>query len=95
MPRPTIWHGSEAQAIELLRAIAHHCSCAFSATGERLGSCSVHTMLAYDQRALDGLLFARHMSSRWSNEEWCSTLPESSEEPSPSPVRARTPVAVH
>jgi hypothetical protein len=62
MPLPAIWHGSETEALELLEAIAHNCSCELIATRERMG-CSAHTMIAYDQRTLDGLLFARRMAS--------------------------------
>jgi hypothetical protein len=71
MALPTIWHGSEAETVELLRAIAHNCSCEFTSTGEQRGCCSAHTMLAHDQRALDGLLFARRMVTQWRSEEWC------------------------
>ena len=69
MPLPTIWHGSEAEAVDLMRAVRHNCSCEHTATGERVGCCSAHAMLAYDQRAVDGLLFARRMARRWQSQE--------------------------
>jgi len=27
MSLPTIWHGSEAEAVDLMRAVRHNCSC--------------------------------------------------------------------
>jgi hypothetical protein len=38
--------------------------------GVRRTTCAVHRMLTEDQRALDGLLFARHMAERLLVEEF-------------------------
>jgi hypothetical protein len=38
--------------------------------GVRLATCAPHRMLTEDQRALNGLLFARRMAERLSHEEF-------------------------
>jgi hypothetical protein len=53
-----IFHGTEAEARELLEAIRRSCTCCLHSNGQPDGSCSAHRVLA-DQRALDGLLFVR------------------------------------
>jgi hypothetical protein len=55
------WHGTEDERLDLLYAIAHNCDCAVDSMGVQLEACASHHMLINDQRALDGLLFGRHM----------------------------------
>src|SRR5436190_17189556 len=54
-----VWHGSESQIMSLLGAVEHNCDCAQGRGGGDNGRsrCAAHVMLAFDQRALDGLLF--------------------------------------
>jgi hypothetical protein len=43
--------------------------------GMRLTSCPSHRMLVEDQRALDGLLFARRIAAQLRDEEWLVRTP--------------------
>ena len=70
MAHQTLWNGTQHEIIDLLDAIGRYCTCEFDAQGIRLTTCPPHRMLLEDQRALDGLLFARHMASRWRLEEF-------------------------
>jgi len=65
----TAWHGSGLETQSLLSAIANNCECEFG-MGVRLATCSVHQMLANDQRALNGLLFGRFLAARLIREEF-------------------------
>jgi hypothetical protein len=72
----TLWHGTEDEAIALLKAFDRVCTqqrggehCAFGLRGERLHTCSAHRLLM-DQRALDGLLWMRKMAPRLCAEEF-------------------------
>jgi hypothetical protein len=69
MARTSYWHGTQEETGELLNTIARHCACVLGARGERMSICSVHRMLITDQRALDGLLFARRIAGRLRWEE--------------------------
>lgn len=69
------WHGTRQEASELVEAIQHNCACAYSSAGARLRLCPAHRMLVEDQRALDGLVFARRISSSLRLEEWLATPP--------------------
>jgi hypothetical protein len=64
------WHGTQSESLALLDAIARNCTCEFGLMGVRLNACSAHRMLTHDQRALDGLLFARRMADRLRYEEF-------------------------
>ncbi len=64
------WHGTQAEAAELLAAIQHHCACEFGVLGVRLSTCAPHRMMTEDQRALDGLLCMRRLRARLKAEEW-------------------------
>ncbi len=64
-----IWHGSEQEAAELLEAVGRHCQCQ-GQEGERRTPCAPHAMIFSDQRALDGLLFARRPVDRLRTEEF-------------------------
>ncbi len=68
--RTSTWNGTQQESILLLTAIGRNCTCEFGFMGSRLKTCSVHQMLVEDQRALDGLLFARHMAERLRAEEF-------------------------
>jgi hypothetical protein len=64
------WHGTRAEALDLLQALSRHCSCVVNNLGLRLATCPAHAMLFSDQRAIDGLLFSRHIARRLRNEEF-------------------------
>ena len=65
----TIWNGTDAEAEQLLEAIARNCTCRFGLMGVRLSTCAPHRMLTDEQRALDGLLFGHHIAVRLVLEE--------------------------
>jgi hypothetical protein len=65
----TTWHGTENEERELLHVAHHYCTCEFGLMGMRLSTCPLHNMLVQDQRALDGLLFARRIADRLRREE--------------------------
>jgi hypothetical protein len=67
MSSQTVWHGTPDESMALVNAIARNCGCEFGMMGVRPATCGPHRMLADDQRALDGLLFARRMADRL----WC------------------------
>jgi hypothetical protein len=67
------WHGTRQESLALLDAIARNCTCEFGVMGVRLSACSAHRMLTEDQRALDGLLFARRMADRLRYEEFSTS----------------------
>jgi len=52
-----VWHGTQSQSTELLRAVARNCACE-QRVGVRLSTCAPHKALT-QQRWLDGLLFMR------------------------------------
>jgi hypothetical protein len=64
MPVASIFHGSEAEALDLLRAANHHCTC-MKPDGPK---CSSHAALL-DQRTIDHLLFMRRIVWRLRAEE--------------------------
>jgi hypothetical protein len=67
-----IWRGSAAESQALVDAVEHNCTCEFW-MDVRLTCCPAHRMLVEDQRALDGLLFARRIADRLRQEEWTGT----------------------
>jgi hypothetical protein len=70
-PPQTHFNGTSAEIEALERALANNCECEYEKATERLlRRCVAHSMMLYDQRALDGLLFSRRMQERWLNEEW-------------------------
>lgn len=69
MTRRITWNGTTEEALALLRALRAHCECRIDA-GRTVAPCAVHTMLTHDQRAIDGLLFMRHMAARLVTEEF-------------------------
>ena len=80
-----VWHGSQQESFDLVNAIARNCTCEFGLMGVRLATCAPHRMLTEDQRALNGLLFARRMAERLRREEntWTPT-PDSAPEREPA-----------
>ena len=64
-----IWRGTAAESQALVEAVDHNCACEFW-MDVRLTRCAAHRMLVEDQRALDGLLFARRIADRLRREEW-------------------------
>ena len=73
MASKVLWHGTHSEALELLQALGHNCSCVVTAEGVRLSICPPHAMLLTDQRAIDGLLFARRIADRLLVEEFSSS----------------------
>lgn len=65
-----VWHGTQQESFDLVNAIARYCTCEFGLMGVRLATCAPHRMLTEDQRALNGLLFARRMQARLQKEEF-------------------------
>src|SRR5262249_439915 len=70
MTMQVVWHGSQQESFDLVNAIARNCTCEFGLMGVRLATCAPHRMLTEDQRALNGLLFARRMAERLRREEF-------------------------
>src|SRR5438132_11779045 len=70
MATSVLWHGTQTEALELLQALSRNCSCVVTAEGVRLSTCAPHEMLPADQRAIDGLLFARRIAARLRMEEF-------------------------
>ena len=65
-----IWHGTQQESQDLLNAIARNCTCEYGLMGMRTVTCPPHTMLTEDQRALNGLLFARRIRQCLIRQEW-------------------------
>lgn len=74
MASSVLWHGSQSEALELLQALSRNCSCVVTAEGVRLSTCPPHRMLSDDQRAIDGLLFARRIAARLRAEEFSPSV---------------------
>jgi hypothetical protein len=70
MAMQVVWHGTQQESFDLVNAIARNCTCEFGLMGVRLATCAPHRMLTEDQRALNGLLFARRMQERLHREEF-------------------------
>ncbi len=73
MARRITWNGTTAEALILLHALRANCECSVE-NGRTVASCASHTMLARDQRAIDGLLFMRRMAARLLAEEFDLTI---------------------
>jgi hypothetical protein len=67
-----IWRGTSTESQSLLDAVNRNCGCEFGWALRRTW-CAAHRMLVEDQRALDGLLFARRIAGRLRREEWMNT----------------------
>ena len=69
MERHITWNGTPDEALALLHALRTHCECRME-SGRIVASCASHSMLARDQRAVDGLLFMRRMAAQLLVEEF-------------------------
>ena len=69
MSTQVVWNGTREESLALVNAIARNCTCEFGLMGVRLSTCASHRMVSEDQRALNGLLFVRHMVDRLKREE--------------------------
>lgn len=65
----TTWNGTHLEQLDLLAAISRHCACQVGFDGVCVAVCPPHRMLVEDQRALDGLLFARRLARCLESEE--------------------------
>jgi hypothetical protein len=63
------WHGTQAETFALLEALSRNCACVVTREGVRVSTCGPHRMLVKDQRAMNGLLFARRIADRLRAEE--------------------------
>jgi hypothetical protein len=77
MTKRIIWNGTTEEALALLHALRTHCECRVD-DGRTVGPCASHSMLARDQRAVDGLLFMRRMAGRLLAEEFDVAVPVTS-----------------
>jgi hypothetical protein len=68
--RPPVWYGTQQEAADLVTAALHYCTCVVNDGGKRTTLCPPHAMVFTDQRALNGLLFARRLSGRFRAEEF-------------------------
>lgn len=82
MHHRAIWHGSKQESLELLLAVGRNCACRIQ-DGKTVSACAAHRMLAEDQRAIDGLLFARNIMTHLMQEEFTTshTMPAPLESP--------------
>ncbi len=69
MARRIIWNGTTDEALALLHVLRAHCECRVE-RGRTVAPCASHSMLALDQRAVDGLLFMRRLAPRLLTEEF-------------------------
>lgn len=70
-PKETmVWHGTTEEISALVDAVTRNCTCEFGMMGKRLFTCAPHKMMHEDQRALNGLLFARRTVERLREREW-------------------------
>jgi hypothetical protein len=67
MNSTAVWHGSAAESFELTRILSMRCTCGLPESQAR--RCSGHDML-FDQRIVDGLLFARRIVEQLVKEEF-------------------------
>ncbi len=68
------WNGTADEALALLHALRAHCECRVDA-GRTVAPCAAHTMIAFDQRAIDGLVFMRRIAPRLLAEEFDVPIP--------------------
>jgi hypothetical protein len=69
MGNRTIWNGTVEEAQELCEILKRNCECGAEPSNSST-RCPPHAMLLSDQRALDGLLFVRHIARRLLREEF-------------------------
>ena len=71
MIKHTRWNGTQAELVVLVDVLKRHCTCQ---VGVEERWCPSHELLA-DQRAVDGLLFARTIAERLIAEEFAGAAP--------------------
>jgi hypothetical protein len=69
-PPQVIWHGTSAEGLELVAAIARNCECVTNLGGVTTSMCSPHKAMLDDQRFMDGVLAYRHQREALLCEEW-------------------------
>jgi hypothetical protein len=80
MAQRVSWCGTDDELLQLTAAVGHNCACANNSSTPARPSCPAHRMLWQDQRALNGLLFARHIVDRLLREEFSVSTPTSDAE---------------
>lgn len=70
-----VWHGTQEESFRLLQALNRHCGCLLDRQGVRTFTCASHRLLT-EQRALNGLLFARRIAARLWYEETLPSIPD-------------------
>jgi hypothetical protein len=70
MARPITWNGTAAEFAALTEAVSRACECVREPGAPTATRCAAHLMMTGDQRAVDGLLFARRIADRLRLEEW-------------------------
>jgi hypothetical protein len=70
----TVWHGTVEEAYELREILSRNCVCGVDGANPD-ARCAAHVMLLLDQRALDGLLFVRHILVQLNGEEFNPVAP--------------------
>ena len=70
--RSVVWNGTLREQLDLIAAVQHYCACQYDGSARCIAPCAGHAMLAHDQRALDGLLWSRHLRTRRLREEGVS-----------------------
>ena len=68
------WNGTADEGLASLQALRAHCECRVDA-GRTLAPWAAHTMMAFDQRAIDGLVFMRRIAPRLLGEEFDLLIP--------------------
>lgn len=63
------WNGTPEEGVALLQAFQAHCECQTD-KGRTVAPCVGHTVLAHDQRTLNGLLFMRRIVAKLLSEEF-------------------------
>jgi hypothetical protein len=67
MKTTIVWKGTRQESLELIAILRQACSC--PKPGAAAADCASHRML-FDQRVVDGLLFARRIAERLILEEF-------------------------
>ncbi len=65
----TTWPSTNEEANRLLQAVARNCTCTGHTAGAEGQLCPAHQMAVADQRAINGLVFARHIVDQLRAEE--------------------------
>ena len=74
MTQRITWNGTTDEALALLHALRAHCECRVDA-GRTVAPCAGHAMMAFDQRAIDGLVFMRRIAPRLLAQEFDLPVP--------------------